>query len=143
LAESPLDFSGSGSVGHSMLGFNNPYAMTNKGLHITLPMAKLEGNYHVALLHCMISQDHVVIVLKEFPGDRYFRVALNSLKFQESISSLPLLKWDATRKTIYVPNVLPLVEFMDFALEEYPQISIYGSSAKVVSYHYDNFSVHY
>jgi hypothetical protein len=149
LAESPLDFSGSGSVGHSMLGFNNPYAMTNKGLHITLPMAKLEGNYHVALLHCMISQDHVAIVLKEFPGDRYFRVALNSLKFQESISSLPLLKWDATRKlccsskTIYVPNVLPLVEFMDFALEEYPQISIYGSSAKVVSYHYDNFSVHY
>jgi hypothetical protein len=97
LAKSPLDFIDSGSVRH-ISDVNDPHAMTNKGLQITLQMARLGGDFHVALLCCTISGDRVAIVLRRFPSDRYFRVALDSLKFQEAMSSLSFLGWDATQE---------------------------------------------
>lgn len=151
LAESPLDFIDSGSVRHiTTSDVNDPYAMTNKGLHITLEMARLKGDFHVALLYCTVSRDRVGIVLQRFPGNQYFRVALNSLKFQESISSLPFLGWDATRKlycskiTIYVPKVFPISGFMNspYESQKYSQVTIYGSEAKVVSYHPTHYQLH-
>lgn len=124
LAESPSDFISSGSVSRVFTSFaNDSFAMTNKGLHITLRMAQLEGRFHVALLHCMISEDCVAIVLQEFLGDRYFRVASNSLKFEETISNLSFLGWDATQelctsdKPIYFPKNMSTSEMINWAYE--------------------------
>lgn len=166
LAKSPLDFIDSGSVRQTVASdVNHPYAMTNKGLHITLHMAQLKGGFYIALLHCMIYEDRVAIVLRGFPGNRYLRVALNSLKFQEAISSLPSLEWDPTRelcssdKTVYVPQALSFSESSSYIYEGYgsshqisinytyrhynpPRISIYGSDAKVVSWCHLHLQLH-
>jgi hypothetical protein len=151
LAKSPFDFIDSGSVRHiPNSDVNDPYAMTNKGLHITLQIAQLEGAFHVALLSCKVDRDRVAIVLHSSQGNRYSRVALNSLKFQEAISSLPFLRWDATQelcfsdKTIYVPKVISFNELINHASEGYKssQISIYGSEAKVVSWYHSHLQLH-
>jgi hypothetical protein len=151
LAKSPLDFIDSGSVRH-ISDVNDPHAMTNKGLQITLQMARLGGDFHVALLCCTISGDRVAIVLRRFPSDRYFRVALDSLKFQEAMSSLSFLGWDATqelcisKKTIYVPKVLSFSDLINFNYTydgyQTSPISIYGSKAKVVSWYHLHLQLH-
>ena len=150
LTESPLGFINSGSVDWNMrTNAKDPYAMTNKGLHITLHMAQLNEDYYVALLHCMVHEDRVAIVLQKFQGDRYFRVAYSSLKFQEAISS-PWLGWDPTQelcssdKTIYVPKVPSFNDLFDYPdeVDETTQISIYGSEAKAVSWYQIDLQLH-
>lgn len=153
LAKSPLNFIDSGTVRHEVPpDVHHSYAMTNKGLHITLHMAQLEGDFYIALLHCTNYENRVAIVLLKFPpGDRYFRVAVNSLNFQEAINSFSFLEWDETRelcclyRTIYVPKALSFSESMNPTPRplRYSQISIYGSSAKVVSYLLTHFQEHH
>lgn len=150
LAESPLDFIDSGSVRHTTTSdIQNPYAMTNKGLHITLQMAQLDWQFHVALLSCKIDCDRVAIVLRSCQDNQYLRVSYNTLKFQEATSFLRGLVWDATQelcvsnKTIYVPKeyIWKASAFDESVYCNYkgygpPPISIYGSEAKVVSWYH-------
>lgn len=157
LAESPSDFIQS----HSLVPMqdpetNIPYAMTNRGLQISVQMAQIDQNLHLAILDCVdvhasqsgidrIGQGTVIaIVLINFSGSRYGRVAVGCLEFEGVISCLSLGrdilkgKLYCMSKTIYVAKARSDVS----CKYTWPQQPFFKLDSNIVSSRHLRFDMH-
>jgi hypothetical protein len=111
LATSPEEFQEAGSISscHDWTKSSLPYAMTNKGLRITLSLGlPSEENVYVAPLNCLETNSTNVtlaIYLKQLSsvGDQYVRVRPNELTY--SIGRVYRLA-----QTIYVRQTTPVLQ---------------------------------
>lgn len=105
LATAPSFFADS----HNIVSYQDvkprpPYAMTNRGLRIDLPLTTLEQGTFLAALYCPVPPDYVEssylgIVLKRLSlSDRYVRINIDTIKSIKSMSQLGRIQ------TLYVPQ---------------------------------------
>jgi hypothetical protein len=104
LADSPAAFANSGNIVRSEPVLEGaPYAMTNKGLRIELPLVPIDGQQYFAILNCHKSSkvdDLLAVILKQLsPGkEKYF-----ARRFTEDIYPFSKRKVDESeRRTVYM-----------------------------------------
>jgi hypothetical protein len=114
MAQSPKDFAG---MQHIVTSFPPPghpasdYTMTNKGLHITLPLTQATGNlfqtHHLAILNCHPEDDpssRIAIPLAATATPNVFLRARNSNSSSRAPTLVPASELaTAKQKTIYIP----------------------------------------
>lgn len=129
LATSPEEFRNSGSIvsGHDWTLSSLPYAMTNRGLRITLSLARTtERNIYTASLNCLGNDHTPVIFLRRLSsaGDQYVRVRTPRNK-----PDLSNTYRKVTIQTIYVRQKMPvpgpesLPQHQEFSILTEPSVS--------------------